>query len=126
MTEFTEKQIEEMVNRFLQWRLPASVCSDLCVTDRTYAERYPESRSGTNLLTADEARQMITHVLAAELAPEPVAHSLPLEPSEEAVDAAYDQLPWLELKHRDDVIDALRAAYAIDARPAAPREQEEK
>lgn len=60
--EVREKTVTEaMVNRFLSWPLPASVCSDLCVT-RT---DYPHSRIGTNLLTADEARQMLEHVLAA-------------------------------------------------------------
>lgn len=56
--------IDGMVDRFLQWKLPDSVCSDACAADRTYATRYPGLRSGTNLLTADEARQMIEHVLA--------------------------------------------------------------
>jgi hypothetical protein len=48
-----------LVDRFLSWPLPQSVCSDLCVTDRSY--KFP--RSGTNLLTADEARQMIEYLL---------------------------------------------------------------
>ena len=53
------KVIEALVSRFLAWPLPASVCSDLFVTDRDY--KFP--RSGTNLLTADEARAMIEYVL---------------------------------------------------------------
>jgi hypothetical protein len=63
-----DELIAQMVDRFLQWKLPASVCSDTCVSDRTYAERYPEGRSGTNLLTADEAQQMIKHVIVPALA----------------------------------------------------------
>ena len=51
---------KEMVDRFLMWPLPESVCSDHCATMRGYTER-----TGTNLLTADEARQMLEHVLAA-------------------------------------------------------------
>lgn len=58
--------IDKLVDRFLAWQLPASVCSDLCVTNAA----YPHSRSGTNLLTADEAKAMLEHVLA-ESAPEP-------------------------------------------------------
>lgn len=58
------KHIDHLVKRFLQWPLPDSVCSDLCVTDRTYAIRYPGLRRGTNLLTADEARQMIEYLLS--------------------------------------------------------------
>lgn len=49
-----------LVERFLSWPLPQSVCSDLCVTDPSYKFQ----RSGTNLLTADEARQMIDHLFA--------------------------------------------------------------
>jgi hypothetical protein len=47
-----------LVDRFLAWQLPKSVCSDGCVTDQNY--KFP--RCGTNLLTADEARQMIEHL----------------------------------------------------------------
>lgn len=49
-----------LVDRFLAWNLPKSVCSDTCVTDA----KYQHSRSGTNLLSADEARQMIEHLLS--------------------------------------------------------------
>lgn len=55
-------EMDRLVNRFLAWPLPKSVCSDACVTDKD----YPHPRSGTNLLTADEARQMLEHVLATE------------------------------------------------------------
>lgn len=48
-----------LVDRFLAWPLPKSVCSDGCVTDANY--QFP--RSGTNLLTAEEAKQMIEHLL---------------------------------------------------------------
>ncbi len=51
--------IDELVNRFLAWPLPETVCSDLCVT-----EHGKPHRIGTNLLTAVEARQMLGHVLA--------------------------------------------------------------
>ena len=55
---------DAMVNRFLSWPLPESVCSDECVT-RTAGEWTPEypQRTGTNLLTADEARKMLEYVL---------------------------------------------------------------
>ncbi len=52
-----------LVNRFLAWPLPKTVRSDLCVT-----MNYPYPRSGTNLLTADEAQQMIEYLLTL---PEP-------------------------------------------------------
>ena len=56
----TEEKLKLLVDRFLQWPLPKSVRSDLCVT-----EEYASSRYGTNLLTAEEARQMIEYLLAA-------------------------------------------------------------
>ena len=48
---------EEMVNRFLSWKLPKSVLPDACVMDREYPHRC-----GTNLLSANEAREMIQHL----------------------------------------------------------------
>lgn len=54
--------LDDMVNRFLRWPLPASVCSDTCVSDRN----YPHGRSGTNLLTAQEARAMLRFVVLRE------------------------------------------------------------
>jgi hypothetical protein len=54
--------VDALVNRFLAWPLPASVCADPCASMRDYP-----NRTGTNLLTADEAGQMIQHVLAGEL-----------------------------------------------------------
>lgn len=49
--------IGKLVNRFLAWPLPESVCSDLCVT-----RQGDKHRSGTNLLTEGEARQMFEYV----------------------------------------------------------------
>jgi hypothetical protein len=59
--------IEQLVDRFLAWPLPKSVASDPCVTDRD----YPHQRVGTNLLTADEARQMIEYLLTTQPAAVP-------------------------------------------------------
>lgn len=50
---------DELVDRFLSWPLPTSVCSDPCAS----TPGYPHQRVGTNLLTADEARQMLQHVV---------------------------------------------------------------
>lgn len=52
---------EEMVTRFLNWPLPKSVRPDPCVMDTECPGRI-----GTSLLTANEARQMLEHVLNAE------------------------------------------------------------
>jgi hypothetical protein len=55
---------DELVARFLSWPLPDSVCADLCATQQQSPSSPP--RVGTNLLTADEARQMLRHVLGGE------------------------------------------------------------
>jgi Holliday junction resolvase RusA-like endonuclease len=72
-----EEQIKKLVDRFLAWPLPKSVSSDTCVT----VPEYQSSRSGTNLLTADEARQMIEHLLAdeaQEVLPDTITVSKPM------------------------------------------------
>jgi len=61
-TRAREKMMNELVNKFLSWPLPDSVCSDLCAT-----QRGAPHRSGTTLLTATEARQMIEYLFAAAL-----------------------------------------------------------
>lgn len=58
----TDYSIDELVNKFLTWNLPDSVCSDLCVTDYKWHEKHSYPRSGTNLLTAAEARQMFEYL----------------------------------------------------------------
>lgn len=58
-----ELNIESLVNRFLSWPLPNSVCSDVCAT-----QQGTQHRSGTTLLSATEAKQMLEHVLARALA----------------------------------------------------------
>jgi len=65
-SEITSTVTSAMVDRFLSWPMPDSVCSDGCVTQRNYgkAQGWPK-RSGTNLLTADEARQMLEYVLTS-------------------------------------------------------------
>jgi hypothetical protein len=51
-------KIKDLVDRFLSWPLPADVCADLCATMRDYPHR-----SGTTLLTAAQAEQMLNHVV---------------------------------------------------------------
>lgn len=65
--------LDQLVDRFLSWPLPPGVCSDTCVTD----SQYPHPRSGTNLLTAAEARAMLEHVLAGS--PPPPSGWQPIE-----------------------------------------------
>lgn len=56
--EMSEKLLDELVDRFLAWPLPDSVCADKCAC----IQNYPH-RSGTTLLSATEARQMIEHLM---------------------------------------------------------------
>lgn len=54
---------EKLVSRFLSWPLPENVCSDPCAS----MPGYPH-RTGTNLLTAEQAKAMLEHVLADDAA----------------------------------------------------------
>src|SRR4029079_8364774 len=54
-----EQIVKALVDKFLTWPLPESVCSDLCATKQGYPHR-----SGTTLLSAVEAKQMIEYLLA--------------------------------------------------------------
>jgi len=66
-TRAREKLVGELVDKFLAWPLPNSVCADLCATKQGYPHR-----SGTTLLNATEAKQMVEHLftdfIAAALA----------------------------------------------------------
>lgn len=55
----TDHAMAEIVNAFLRWPLPQSVCSDRCVTQSD----YPHPRSGTNLLTCPETVGMVQEVI---------------------------------------------------------------
>lgn len=52
-----EAVMQMLVNKFLAWPLPPTVCSDLCATKQDYPHR-----SGTTLLSAGETRQMVEHL----------------------------------------------------------------
>ena len=56
--ETREQIVKALVDKFLAWPLPESVCSDLCATKQGYPHR-----SGTTLLSAVEAKQMIDFLL---------------------------------------------------------------
>lgn len=55
-----EQELDRAVNRFLTWPLPDSVCPDACTINKR-TEGMPEL-TGTNLLTATEAREMVKRV----------------------------------------------------------------
>lgn len=56
-TRARELAVKELVDKFLAWPLPASACADLCATKQGYPHR-----SGTTLLNANEAKQMVEHL----------------------------------------------------------------
>lgn len=62
--------INTLVDRFLTWPLPEGTCADPCACNPTYP-----SRTGTNLLTADQARQMLEHVLQPARQQEPAFYT---------------------------------------------------
>lgn len=51
--------LDKLVERFLAWPVPPTARADLCAT----MAGYPHQRYGTHFFTADEARQMLAHVL---------------------------------------------------------------
>lgn len=57
----TDAEMSKLVNRFLAWPLPQSVCADVCATNSAY--QFP--RAGTNLLSGTEAKAMIQYLLSA-------------------------------------------------------------
>ena len=57
--EARKKAIDGLVDMFLAWELPRTVCSDSCVT----VKNYNGQRTGTNLLNANEAKQMIKYLI---------------------------------------------------------------
>jgi hypothetical protein len=65
MTDPKVVSSDAMVDRFLSWPLPDSVCPDRATNDPNRLSGKYRPLTGTNLLTADEARAMLTHVLAA-------------------------------------------------------------
>lgn len=78
--KFTEKDmskrlIDKMVDRFLGWRLPKDFCPDAGVSFKPTKPYEGDGFGnswwpiGTNLLTADQARQMIEHLLGDEMKP---------------------------------------------------------
>jgi hypothetical protein len=53
--------IDQLVERFLSWPLPRTVCADTCTVTPDHNNVW--HRSGTNLLTQAEAKQMLEYLL---------------------------------------------------------------
>lgn len=71
------KVTDDMVSRFLAWRLPDDFSPDGGVKfDRPpYPFPAPQWPSGTNLLTATQARAMLEHILGPVREPAPVYYN---------------------------------------------------
>ena len=86
----TEDQIDHMVNRFLQWKLPEHFRPDGGVSFQpSFPEEPMRSRhwpSGTNILCATQARQMILHML----------EGLPDEPVD---DVDFEMVPFASMQN---------------------------
>ena len=69
----SKKLIDKMVDRFLCWKLPKDFCPDCGISfDGRKDDEWNKNKTwpiGTNLLTADQARQMIEHLLSDDLTP---------------------------------------------------------
>lgn len=65
--------LDKMTNAFLCWKLPKSVCSDLCVT----MPNYQHDRYGTSLMNVYEAKQMFREVVLPLISAPPAAPDAP-------------------------------------------------
>jgi hypothetical protein len=68
MSNFTDEQVKHMVDRFLQWKLPADFRPDNGVEFDPIGSKgtlyeYTREPVGTNLLTATQAEAMVRHML---------------------------------------------------------------
>lgn len=65
----SKTMIDKMVDRFLGWKLPEDFGPDSYITfDREKAKQNPNFWPvGTNLLNAEQAREMVKHILVDAL-----------------------------------------------------------
>lgn len=66
--EMTDDQIEHMVQRFLQWRLPENFNPDAGISfdpvqNKGTQYEYRHQPVGTNLLDYDQAKAMVRHMI---------------------------------------------------------------
>jgi hypothetical protein len=60
---FTEEQLNEFTQRFLQWKLPEDFNPDGGISFTRNLGNHTYTPVGTNLFTATQARKMIEHIL---------------------------------------------------------------
>lgn len=66
-------QMATLVDRFLSWPLPSTVCTDGYTHVPASVRRSDWTGSGTNLLSGVEAEAMLAHVLEGRYVPRPAA-----------------------------------------------------
>lgn len=102
--------INKVVDKFLVWPLPDSVCADLCATKQGYPHRF-----GTSLLSASEAKQMFEHVLAEYLIESP--EEMMREDLRNELDTAYKAIAAHAAEQRAEIArlqkDNLPAGYSL-------------
>lgn len=98
-----KQMVSKMVDRFLSWTLPDDFGPDAGISfDPVYKEKWGMP-VGTNLLTADQARDMILHLIGDglyidngaitdECPPEPVAYMFPSDLDRFAEDETFAQV----------------------------------
>jgi hypothetical protein len=70
---FDKKQMDAIVSRFLAWKLPKTFSPDCWISFNLPKENFDKPGFwpvGTNLLTSDEARAMLEHVLDVTFIPD--------------------------------------------------------
>jgi hypothetical protein len=124
-----DDRLQVLVDRFLSWPLPKSFAPDCGISfDGRKADQFnPHGKGwpiGTNLFTADEARQMIEYLLreppvAAPAQGTPEPHALPPDVQNAVVERNHLRREQRELRAE------LRAARAeIEALRRGPSEEE--
>lgn len=65
MPKYDDATVKEIINRFLQWKLPVDFNPDDGISAKrpNYAENVEWSPTGTNLLSYTQAEVMVRHIL---------------------------------------------------------------
>lgn len=63
--KLSDAQIKHMVDRFLAWKLPESFAPDAGITYAGKAHPNHPGPTGTNLLSATQAEEMVRHIADA-------------------------------------------------------------
>lgn len=124
----------EMVNRFLGWKLPEDFAPDCGIMfDRNIPASYDGWPSGTNLLTATQARAMLEYALqsvsvTAQAQPVPEGwYLVPLEPTEKMLSAGIPDNAILDagtqIMFRNGRISSWKHMVGAAPKPSAPGDQ---